>query len=136
MTPNSSESSWGCAVSFERGAILVLVLAAAALAGCAQPAGPVFEPQTTALRWPAPPEPARVEYVGQIATKGDLKAGRDLGAAIGEAIFGEDAQQQGTLRFDDQEISFVNTGTEIQLTIVNFSTGESTEIVVPTLVTP
>lgn len=58
-----------------------------------------------------------------------------LAQQVSEAIFGENAQPQGTLKFDDQEISFINTGTEIQLTIVNFTTGESTEIVVPTLVT-
>jgi curli production assembly/transport component CsgF len=56
-----------------------------------------------------------------------------LADQVAGSIFGENAQQQGTLRFDDQEITFVNNGTEIQLTIVNFSTGESTEIVVPTL---
>jgi curli production assembly/transport component CsgF len=56
-----------------------------------------------------------------------------LADQVASSIFGENAQQQGTLRFDDQEISFINNGTEIQLTIVNFTTGETTEIVVPTL---
>ena len=56
-----------------------------------------------------------------------------LADQVAGAIFGQNAQQQGTLRFDDQEISFINNGTEIQLTIVNFTTGETTEIVVPTL---
>ena len=56
-----------------------------------------------------------------------------LADQVAGSIFGENAQQQGTLRFDDQEISFINNGTEIQLTIVNFTTGETTEIVVPTL---
>jgi curli production assembly/transport component CsgF len=56
-----------------------------------------------------------------------------LADQVAGSIFGENAQQQGTLRFDDQEISFVNNGTEIQLTIHNFTTGETTEISVPTL---
>lgn len=56
-----------------------------------------------------------------------------LADQVASSIFGENAQQQGTLRFDDQEISFINDGTSIQLTIVNFTTGETTEIVVPTL---
>jgi curli production assembly/transport component CsgF len=56
-----------------------------------------------------------------------------LADQVAGAIFGENAQQQGTLRFDDQEISFINDGTSIHLTVVNFATGETTEIVVPTL---
>jgi curli production assembly/transport component CsgF len=58
-----------------------------------------------------------------------------LAQQVSDAIFGPNAQQQGTLQFDDQEISFVNTGTTIELSIVNFTTGETTQIVVPTLQT-
>ena len=56
-----------------------------------------------------------------------------LADQVAGSTFGENAQQQGTLRFDDQEISFINDGTSIHLTVVNFTTGETTEIVVPTL---
>jgi curli production assembly/transport component CsgF len=58
-----------------------------------------------------------------------------LAQQVSEAIFGENAQQNGTITFQDQQVAFVNTGTEIQLTITDFTTGEVTQIIVPTLVT-
>lgn len=56
-----------------------------------------------------------------------------LAADVTDAIFGENAQPNGTIAFDDQQISFVNTGTEIQLVVTDFTTGQVTTIVVPTL---
>jgi curli production assembly/transport component CsgF len=56
-----------------------------------------------------------------------------LASQVAEAIFGEDAQPAGTIVFDDQQISFVNTGTEIELIVTDFATGQVTRIVVPTL---
>lgn len=58
-----------------------------------------------------------------------------LASQVADAIFGEDAQPNGTIVFDDQQISFVNTGTEIQLTVTDFGNGQVTNIVIPTLVT-
>jgi curli production assembly/transport component CsgF len=58
-----------------------------------------------------------------------------LASQVAEAIFGENAQQSGSVTFDDQQVEFVNTGTEIQITITDFLTGEVTNITVPTLVT-
>ena len=58
-----------------------------------------------------------------------------LASQVANAIFGEDAQPNGTIVFNDQQISFLNTGTEIQLTVTDFSNGQVTNIVVPTLVT-
>jgi curli production assembly/transport component CsgF len=57
-----------------------------------------------------------------------------LADAVSNAIFGPNAQQSGTVTFQDQQVVFVNTGTEIRLTITNFVTGKVTEITVPTLV--
>lgn len=59
-----------------------------------------------------------------------------LATAVSEAIFGDSAKPNGTIRFDDQEVTFVNSGGEIKLTINDFSTGQVTNITVPTLVTP
>ena len=59
-----------------------------------------------------------------------------LASTVTEAIFGDDAHPSGTIIFDDQQVAYVNTGTEIQLVITDFSTGQVTNIVVPTLVTP
>ena len=56
-----------------------------------------------------------------------------LASQVAEAIFGDNAQPTGTITFDDQEISFVNTGTEIQITVTDFATGGVTHISVPTL---
>jgi curli production assembly/transport component CsgF len=58
-----------------------------------------------------------------------------LASQVANAIFGEDAQPNGTIIFDDQQISFVNTGTEIQLSVTDFGNGQVTNIVIPTLVT-
>ncbi len=59
-----------------------------------------------------------------------------LATAVSEAIFGDDAQPNGTITFDTQQVAFVNTGDEIQLTITDFATGQITNITVPSLVTP
>ena len=57
-----------------------------------------------------------------------------LASQVAEAIFGENAKQSGSVTFDDQQVEFVNTGTEIQISITDFLTGEVTNISVPTLV--
>ncbi len=59
-----------------------------------------------------------------------------LASQVADAIFGDNAQPNGTIVFDDQQISFVNTGTEIQLVVTDFGTGQVTNIVIPTLNTP
>ena len=56
-----------------------------------------------------------------------------LAQQVSSAIFGDDAQPEGTIKFDDQEISWVNTGTEIRLLVLDAQTGQVTEIVIPTL---
>jgi curli production assembly/transport component CsgF len=58
-----------------------------------------------------------------------------LASQVAGAIFGEDAQPNGTIIFDDQQVSFVNTGTQIQLVVTDFSTGQVTNITIPTLAT-
>lgn len=56
-----------------------------------------------------------------------------LASQVAEAIFGDNAQPNGTLQFDDQQISFVNDGTAIRLTVTDFTTGQVTNIVIPSL---
>ncbi len=71
-----------------RGVRVPAALAAILVAGsCAQPQGAVFPPPDEPLRWPPPPAPARIAYVGQIATDEDLRPARSLGAVI----FGDEA---------------------------------------------
>ncbi len=57
------------------------------LTGCQAP-GVIFEPQPADLRWPAPPEPARIRYVGQLETSADLKPGRSFGQGFVETLVG------------------------------------------------
>jgi curli production assembly/transport component CsgF len=58
-----------------------------------------------------------------------------LASQVSEAIFGENAQKTGTITFNDQQVRFINTGTEIRITVTDFLTGKVTNITVPTLVT-
>ena len=58
-------------------------------AGCAKPAGVIFPPPDPPLVWPEEPEVARIRYVGQLATSGDLKPGRSGFAGFGQAVFGK-----------------------------------------------
>ncbi len=66
-----------------------LGLAALLMIGCAEPKGILFEPSGQPLRWPAPPEIARIHYVGRLLTSDDLKPAKSFGRALGETIFGK-----------------------------------------------
>ncbi len=55
-----------------------------------------------------------------------------LSSQIVDAIFGENPQERGTIRFGGQTISFVRGLSDVTLTITNDETGEVTTIVVPT----
>lgn len=57
-----------------------------------------------------------------------------LSTQVANAIFGEDAQDSGTIRFGDQTISFENTFDGIQLTITD-ADGTVTVITIPSLQT-
>lgn len=54
-----------------------------------------------------------------------------LSTQVANAIFGDDAQDSGTIRFGDQTISFVRTFDGIELTITD-SDGTVTVITIPT----
>lgn len=57
-----------------------------------------------------------------------------LSSQIVDAIFGDNPQERGTIRFGGQTIQFVRGLTEVTLTITNDETGEVTEIVIPTFI--
>ena len=57
-----------------------------------------------------------------------------LSSQIVDAIFGENPQERGTIRFGGQTIEFVRGLEEVTLTITNDETGEVTTIVIPTFV--
>jgi curli production assembly/transport component CsgF len=56
-----------------------------------------------------------------------------LAGQVAEAIFGENPQEQGEIVFGDQTITFVRGLEAVSIQIFDASTGESTEIRVPTL---
>ena len=56
-----------------------------------------------------------------------------LAGQLTEAIFGENAQDSGIVRFGDQEVSFVRGLESVTLTITNLLDGTVTEIIVPLL---
>lgn len=64
-----------------------IILLIAALSGCSRP-GVIFPTLEKPLVWPAPPEPPRIRYVGQLSTSADLKPAVNFGEAIGQALFG------------------------------------------------
>jgi DNA-binding beta-propeller fold protein YncE len=61
------------------------------LGGCGTPAGRIFDPAATVHRWPAPPDEARLAYVGQFRTEADLKPAKGAFKGLGEKLFGKDA---------------------------------------------
>lgn len=57
-----------------------------------------------------------------------------LSSQIVNAIFGDNPQESGTIRFGGQTISFVRDLESVTLTITDDDTGEVTEIVIPTFI--
>jgi DNA-binding beta-propeller fold protein YncE len=68
-----------------------LLAAAIAVDGCASKPKALFTPLPKPIVWPAPPEPARIRYVGAVATSEDLKPAVGLGESIGNTLFGKKA---------------------------------------------
>jgi sugar lactone lactonase YvrE len=71
-------------------AALLILLVIALSGGCGQRRGEVFTPIDPPIAWPPPPDVARIRYVGSLSTSGDLKPGKSMFKALGEAIFGKD----------------------------------------------
>ena len=63
----------------------------------------------------------------------ELRLLSSLAGQVTDAIFGENSQDQGEIVFGDQTISFVRGLEAISITIADASTGDVTEISVPTL---
>lgn len=70
-------------------AILLSLLLSAALCGCGQVEGVIFAPRASPIVWPAPPETARIRYVGELTSNEDLKCGKSSLDVVGQAIFGK-----------------------------------------------
>ena len=57
-----------------------------------------------------------------------------LSSQIVDAIFGDNPQQSGTIKFGGQTITFDRGLTDVTLTITDDDTGEVTTIIVPTFI--
>jgi curli production assembly/transport component CsgF len=57
-----------------------------------------------------------------------------LATQVTNAIFGQNAQNSGTITFGNQQVTFVRTLSEIKLTLTDLTTGTTTEIDVPQVV--
>jgi DNA-binding beta-propeller fold protein YncE len=57
--------------------------------GCGQPTGELFTPPAKPIVWPAPPETARIKYVGQISTEKDLHRSVSWSEGFGQFLFGQ-----------------------------------------------
>jgi len=73
--------------------ILTCIAALVLASGCAQPAGTLFQPLKEPLRWPAPPEAPRVQYVGQLTNSADLKPAVPFMKSVNRTMFGEEPTQ-------------------------------------------
>lgn len=60
------------------------------LGGCGRPAGVLFDPAASQYRWPPPPDEARIQYLGSLASDADLKPAVSGLAALGESLFGKE----------------------------------------------
>lgn len=67
-----------------------MLVIAGVLGACSSARGPVLDGARPDLRWPPPPDEARVAYLGQLATDADLKPARSFGQGLGEALFGKE----------------------------------------------
>ena len=80
---------------------------------------------------PAAPERTTADRFVQILESRLLSS---LAYDVTDSIFGEEAQDSGTIKFDTLTINFDNTGTEVEISILDEGTGQITEIIVPTVI--
>ncbi|MFC1766757.1 6-bladed beta-propeller [Planctomycetota bacterium] len=57
--------------------------------GCSPTGTPVLSSSKTPLVWPAPPEQARIRYVGMIDTEEDVKEGKRRFPSLSQVLFGK-----------------------------------------------
>jgi DNA-binding beta-propeller fold protein YncE len=69
-----------------------LLVGALLLSGCTKPAGPIFQPPSSALAWPPPPDAPRIFWIGQFAGSADLKPPQRFGQQLSTALFGKEPQ--------------------------------------------
>ena len=73
----------------EIGLLAVIGIMVVICSGCGQPAGELFTPPAKPIVWPAPPETARIKYIGQISTEKDLQRAVSWAEGFGQLLFGQ-----------------------------------------------
>lgn len=83
-------------------------------------------------KFQAPVAPAQTpsqQFVQQLQS--ELLSG--LAQNVVQAIFGPNAQQSGQLTFSDQTVTFVRSLSEVDISVLNNTTGQTTHISIPLL---
>ena len=79
---------WSGSRTWHALALAVAVTVAVIVCGCASPQGAVFDPIDPPVVWPAGPERARIQLVGELSGSDDLSASRSGGEAFLAALRG------------------------------------------------
>lgn len=66
----------------------LLALSCIAPAGCQKPVAPIFPERSSPLVWPAPPDIARVRYIGELTGEASLKRRKTGWENLGELVAG------------------------------------------------
>jgi len=99
----------------ERGRVVLagLLLLASALwsGGCGSPSGPLFPELAEPLVWPAPPERARIKFLGALATEADVEGEISFGESLKQVLFGKEPMgvliSPYAVAVDEKEMLFV-----------------------------
>ncbi|USN99286.1 MAG: 6-bladed beta-propeller [Phycisphaeraceae bacterium] len=68
---------------------MLVALVALLGAGCSSPPAVRFESTRDELRWPAPPDPARIQYAGSLVSAADPRTGLAPGDGVFDALLGK-----------------------------------------------
>lgn len=63
------------------------------LAGCSSTSALRFEPARVDVGWPAPPDPVRIRYAGELVGTSDPRTGRAGGGGVLDVLFGKEKAQ-------------------------------------------
>ncbi|MCA9311908.1 MAG: hypothetical protein KDA21_11925, partial [Phycisphaerales bacterium] len=102
-------------------ALAAVVLGAGA---CSSP-GPIFPEADASLRWPPPPDVARIAWVGELTSDRDLKPGSSALQSLGRTLFGREAARPLTsprsVCSDDAGRVFVVDGGSLQVHVFDLA---------------
>lgn len=71
-----------------RACIAAIAVSCTTVGACARPSGPLFEPITPPMIWPAPPDSPRIQLLGLLAGSDDLNAAQSSGEVFRAVLRG------------------------------------------------